>query len=438
MTKKLFRSLDLYSQGWCADYSLCDEKWDFDLHPPPYSIMGAGRSITGAFFGEDTCVIRLSEKNPTIELDSHSNIVRVSAAATVTQVYNYLIQRKRILKGLPSYPGVTVGGCIAANVHGQHHYREGCFGNHIVSLVLEHPAHGTREITRNEHSDLMDLTIGGFGLTGVIREAVIRVFPIHTDTLSVAITKFQSFLECYESLMADRQNVDYFHGWADLTRLSTDCQKGFYFRGYCKNGRGISASMIPQEKHRKQHLVWQPRLFTGFALKTINKIYYHSHTKLPPNHKTLSDFIFPSKNKLWYFSMFGKDGIIEHQVLVPHEAVQSYFQELNNTLIAQQPFIALCHMKLFRGKQKLLNFDGDGFCLAMHFKADDRSFRTLKRLDQINIEHGVITNIIKDSRVRGDVLKQQYSEFDEFLQKIHLYDPKRLIQNTISQKLFSV
>ena len=124
-------------------------------------------------------------------------------------------------------------------------------------------------------------------------------------------------------------------------------------------------------------------------------------------------------------------------VLIPHKAVHSYLLEFKKTLLKKSPFISLCQLKLFKGKTNLLNFDGSGLCLAIHLRADRCSFDTLKHLDRINIEHGCITNIIKDSRVEPDILRKQCPGYDEFLTRLMDYDQKWTFQNIISQRLFS-
>ena len=113
-----------------------------------------------------------------------------------------------------------------------------------------------------------------------------------------------------------------------------------------------------------------------------------------------------------------------------------YLLQLKQVLIEKKPFMSLCHMKLFKGRKKLLNFDGDGLCLAIHFKTNQCSLGVLEKLDHINVEHDCITNIIKDSRVPPIILKAQYSQYDEFLSGIRKYAPNKTFENTISQRLF--
>ena len=214
--------------------------------------MGAGRSITGAFFGRGTSVLQFIELTPCIELDQKAHLVRVSASATVAYVYNFLITKGFILTGLPSYPGVTIGGCIAGNVHGQNHYREGCFGRNVTSLSLAHPNQGVKTISRDNEEKLFNLTVGGFGLTGVITEATLKVVPITTDVLDVSIQKFDSIAEGYQLMMIDKDETDYFHSWVDLTSLPSRGERGFFSVGHSNKlaiSMGIQLSMKDSEGH---------------------------------------------------------------------------------------------------------------------------------------------------------------------------------------------
>ena len=83
----------------------------------------------------------------------------------------------------PVVPGtrlVTVGGMIAADVHGKNHHRDGTFGAHVESLTLASADGAIRECGRAENADLFRATLGGMGLTGVILSARFRLRPVET------------------------------------------------------------------------------------------------------------------------------------------------------------------------------------------------------------------------------------------------------------------
>ena len=436
MSDRTFYSLDLYSKEVCECFGFNNNYSDIRSGCSPYSIRGSGNSITGASFGHQTTVLYLEPEKTHMDLNPEQNRLSVSASLTVRQIYNYLVEKGYTLTGLPSYPDVTIGGCIAANVHGQNHYREGSFRKNIIDLKTCHPKYGQLTISPHDSTKVFDLTVGGFGLTGVIIQATLRVIPIHTNLLECHVRRFDTLFDGYQMLVSDSNGYDYFHSWVNLSDLSKEGEKGFYYAAKYVDYKEIIGNYLEPDWQHRKHLAIKPNLFGTQLLRGLNKIYYFTNARASTKVLVLSDFIFPSRSKLWYFSMFGNRGLIEHQVLIPHQSVEVYLKALRTILRKWNPLISLCHLKLFRGKQSLLNFDGEGLCLAMHLSNNPVSMDTLDEIDNLDVECGVIVNIIKDSRVSKDILCRQYPEYDKFVRRIDDYDKDRIFQNTISQKLF--
>ena len=85
---------------------------------------------------------------------------------------------------VPVTPGtrfVTVGGAIAADIHGKNHHADGTFSAHVRSLVLALPDGTTRTLTPAGSPEEFWATCGGMGLTGTIVEATFACQRIETQ-----------------------------------------------------------------------------------------------------------------------------------------------------------------------------------------------------------------------------------------------------------------
>ena len=84
---------------------------------------------------------------------------------------------------LPVSPGsaqVTIGGAIAADVHGKNHHKNGSLGNHITRILLIDGEGNLLELKpKSDKSDdinnFFKATIGGMGLTGLFSR---QQFPL--------------------------------------------------------------------------------------------------------------------------------------------------------------------------------------------------------------------------------------------------------------------
>ena len=71
-----------------------------------------------------------------IELDLGSGTVTAGAGASLDQILRVIVPAGFFLPVTPGTRNVTVGGAIAADVHGKNHRVDGIFGNHLQRLLL--------------------------------------------------------------------------------------------------------------------------------------------------------------------------------------------------------------------------------------------------------------------------------------------------------------
>jgi hypothetical protein len=84
-----------------------------------------------------------------------------------------------------------------------------------------------------------------------------------------------------------------------------------------------------------------------------------------------------------------------------------------------------------------VNFDGDGFCLALHFVNNNISNIVLKEIDKIDIKYNCVSNLVKDSRLSTEVIGKQYPHYEKFVNSVKEYDPTLKFSNLITEKIFN-
>jgi decaprenylphospho-beta-D-ribofuranose 2-oxidase len=176
---------------------------------------GAGRSYGDAAQCGGGAVIDATALRGVLELDAARGVVRAGAGRTFAELLLFLAARELTLPVVPGTRHVTVGGALAANVHGKNHLRDGSLSRHVESFTLCTPADGLRPVSPERESDLFDATLGGMGLTGVVVDAALRVVPLRSAR-AVADTDRLDSLEQAVALLAGAQSHRYAIAWVDL------------------------------------------------------------------------------------------------------------------------------------------------------------------------------------------------------------------------------
>ena len=83
----------------------------------------------------------------------------------------------------PGSKFTSIGGLIAADVHGKNHHKEGSFGDYIEWLEIITTNGEIKRCSKKENSELFNWTIGGMGLTGVIINVAFYLRAVSTCLL---------------------------------------------------------------------------------------------------------------------------------------------------------------------------------------------------------------------------------------------------------------
>lgn len=305
----------------------------------------------------------------------------------------------------PGTKYVSLGGAIAADVHGKNHHLDGSFRSCVEWLDVM-GADGT--VTRaTPEDDLFHWTVGGMGLTGVILRAQIRLRAVETMYIAQetrALTSLNVTLAAFE----DTLDAPYSVAWID-------CSDGpHHGHSLLLLGRHAMAQDLPSRrkpldvKHKGKLTVpfGVPFLFRGLWLRAINGIYWRRGAKRAGHALVDWDSYFYPLDALRHWNrLYGRRGFLQFQCALPIDTAPAGLAQLMEAIAASQTGSVLSVLKRFGPQSGPVSFPMPGYTLALDFPANERSLALMDQLDQITLAHGGRFYLAKDARMPEAVAK---------------------------------
>lgn len=394
---------------------------------------GGGYSYSAASFGEDIIVQQMTTFDRLLAYDEEAATVRVEAGLTLDRLVAWAASRRRQVPVLPGYPLITVGGCIAADVHGKNPVRDGTFSDWVEAMTLYNASRGFQTITRLTHPELFEATCGGFGLTGVIVDATLRLAPLPAPNVRVEAVPVASIVQALERFTESNQS-DFVYSWHDGAARGTAFGRGIVFRGSwtdapCHRPRPAA----PMSADSRGRIPWS--LWNRWTVPAANAWFRLGINRAREQVKTAFDAAFPFARQTLYHRFFGRPGLAEVQVLVPHVAVLEFVERMRDLVHRVDPLVVMISTKRFVGRQRSLSMSGEGVLFALDLGRTERTPPFLAAFDALAIEMKAQPNIAKDSRLPGEVAAKTLPGFELFRQQIARLDPARRYRSELSQRL---
>ena len=413
--------------------------WD-DTNQQAGISRGAGFSYTAASFSKSIPTIEHRHFNRLLDFDSEAKVLEVESGVTLGQLYQFAAQRGLFIPVQPGHPKITVGGCIGADVHGKNQFRDGTFREIIEGLQLFHPRHGILELSRSKNPEIFSLTCGGYGLTGNIVTARLRLTPIVSSGVVLEIVPVNNIYEFAGDFERAAATSELVYSWHDFTARGKEFGRGVIVTGTFDQRCPPQIGKESQDGGRSLDSATVGRLpfslFNRLTTPLFNRVYRASFQWLPHTKQiSLYDFLFQVHNKGIYFRFFGKNGFHECQILVAATHFNSFVEKIQKRLENHPVPITLASAKLFRGQRELLRFTGDGICLSLNFPRNRQGAEFASFLDDLLIEYGGLPNLIKDSRLSARVVDAAYSESGQFRSRLRNFDARRLYRSELSERL---
>src|SRR6266567_3667013 len=205
---------------------------------PSLIARGNGRAYGDAALNPETTLL-MSSCDRFLGFDTGTGLIECESGTLLSDLLAVATAHGWFPPVVPGTKFVTIGGLIAADVHGKNHHRDGSFGQHVESLRLALADGRIVSCSRLENSEIFAATLGGMGLTGVILSARIRLRPIGSDLIEETIVRAPS-LEALLQLFCEHSAASYSVAWIDCLARGCDFGRGVLMLG--EHAAAVTAS----------------------------------------------------------------------------------------------------------------------------------------------------------------------------------------------------
>ncbi|RZD42798.1 MAG: hypothetical protein CXT78_08910, partial [Thaumarchaeota archaeon] len=339
---------------------------------------GAGLSYTPASFGQNILVRDFRQFNRILEFDAKLKTVIVESGITLKKLLEWSFKEKLFFPIMPGFPEITIGGCIAANVHGKNPLKDGTCKDHLIWLELYHPKTGFQKTKSN--SEIFNATCGGLGLTGIITKVKLQLYHLPSDRIKIVPKKVDSLKDAIQ-IIQENKDADIVYSWHNGS-TSMNFEKGIVRVGTFEEGYDIGEKIFPKKTVKLRKTKFPKSFWGGTKTSIINSLARNIELKKGPNIKNIYEGFFPfTQNAKSYYFLYGKNGFRAYQVLISNEYVSEFIDDLIQLIKKYSADITIIGIKPFRGEQKFLQFCRNGVSIILEMKNSQSNTNFLAKLD---------------------------------------------------------
>ncbi|MBP5921591.1 FAD-binding oxidoreductase [Streptomyces scabiei] len=433
---------------------------------------GLGRAYGDAAQNAGGTVLDMTGLDRVHAVDADGGTVLCDAGVSLHRLMEVLLPLGWFVPVTPGTRQVTVGGAIAADIHGKNHHVSGSFARHVLSLELLTADGGIR--TAVPGTPLFDATAGGMGLTGVILTATVRLLPVETSWMSVDTERARDLDDLLSRLTAGDHRHRYSVAWIDLLARGASTGRAVLTRGDHAPLAALEQPG-PWSPRARAGRLSAPRARTGFlpgggafrpdastgplefrprrlpaapahvpdgllgrtAVSLFNDLWY----RRAPRSRTgelqrVSTFFHPLDGVPHWNRLYGRSGFVQYQFVVGHGQEEA-LRRIVRRISARRCSSFLAVLKRFgEGDPGWLSFPMPGWTLALDIPAGLPGLGTfLDTLDEEVAAAGGRVYLAKDARLRPELLAAMYPRLPEFRALRRELDPDGVFVSDLARRL---
>ena len=411
------------------------------LDPRGTTPRGLGRSYGDAALNSGGRVLALTSFNRYLGFDEATGTLCCEAGVSLEDILRDFVPRGFFPMVSPGTKFVTIGGCIANDIHGKAHHVQGSFATCVESFTIMLASGEVLNASRSENSELFWANFGGMGLLGVILTATIRLKKVETSYFRQRAVRVNDL----ESLLAAFREYDHEFPYsvATLDVFATGARLG---RGVLALGENARLDELPPAlAAHKLRVSGPPKLSVPFDLPTLtlnpltmrvlNAIIQLSQARAS-GYGHYEKFTYPLDVLAHWNRGYGKPGFTQYQFVIPFEDGPRRLREILSSILSSGELPFLNVLKCL-GKQGegVLSFPREGYTFAIDFPIRRHTAELTRRLDAQVLDAGGRIYLGKDSFVEPAMFRAMYPSLDRWLEIKAKYDPHAVFVSDLGRRV---
>ncbi|ASQ45365.1 FAD-binding oxidoreductase [Legionella clemsonensis] len=381
---------------------------------------GQGSSYGDCCVNHEGVIVDTTRLNHLISFDDSSGILIAQGGVKFSDLFS--VSPRYVPPVIPGTLRATLAGGVANDIHGKNNHYAGSFGQHLAWLELQLGAQ-TFICSPQKHSDLFYATIGGLGLTGIIKRVAIKMRKAHPFVITET-EKHTELASLLKRMQSHGLQYDYQVAWLDLLN-----QKHYALLSLANHTEETKAKSryhftIPKIPLRLVNR-WNMKLFNRYYFKS-----YQTKKRIIP----LYYFNNPLDTIRNWNRLYGKKGLLQFQAVFDTEKAEDVIERLLTLITTTQATPTLAVLKYFTQQGcGLLSFTQPGFTLAVDFINNSQAQTAIRLMNEYITEMNGKSYLAKDLLLTPEQFRRQYPHHEEFIDILAHY--KSAMCSDLSKRL---
>jgi len=374
----------------------------------------------------------------TISPISDDGVVTLGAGVSFDELLAVSIPRGWFVPVTPGTRQVTMGGALAADVHGKNHHVDGSLAMHVLSTRLVTPV-GVFTLSPTEEPELFWATMGAMGLTGVITSVTLQMVAIETNQMLVDTDRFGDLESVMNAMSTGDDDYRYSVAWVDCMTRGAHMGRAILTRGNHATTSDVKKVALKGPGKPRVSIPFQAPsgLLNRWSVRAFNELWFRS----APRHEldeaqSLTSFFYPLDGVANWNLLYGRRGFVQYQFCVPDamgDTVVDVIKRLSESRVAS--FLAV--LKRFGpGNPSPLSFPLSGWTLALDLPVGgDALPGVLDDLDALVVAAKGRVYLAKDARLQAEKVHAMYPRLAEFRAVKARIDPNDQLTSDLARRL---